>query len=357
MVFLCGLIVIHKMRKEEKINIDSFTLVWIVFACWSILSLFWSVEKHTDSVIVVCFETIIIICFSNFLNSERRIIILMKSTIVAAVILVLYLILLYGWKIIITSRIPSNVINSNEVGLTCAIAVSGCELFYAKEKKKAYILLLFILSIMILLTGSKSALFNLAIRVILFIFLCNQTNIRKKLQAIIFVFITILILYFMIMKIDIFYNIIGSRIENMMGFINGTNVREGESSYIRFQMLVDGLQMWKGSPLIGYGIANYSSLSRYQTYAHNNIIELLVGVGIIGTMIFYYQYFLIIKKRNLLMRKGKMDKYWNAFFWSSIICLLLNNFVEVYYHNIFEQLNVLLLFRYVYIKNSGKSTS
>ena len=67
----------------------------------------------------------------------------------------------------------------------------------------------------------------------------------------------------------------------------------------------------KESPLIGYGIDNYRILLGKNigliTYAHNNYIELLVGVGILGTVIYYAMYVnalicLLRSKKNLNLR-------------------------------------------------------
>ncbi|MDQ1339272.1 MAG: hypothetical protein QG567_424 [Campylobacterota bacterium] len=60
-----------------------------------------------------------------------------------------------------------------------------------------------------------------------------------------------------------------------------------------------GLQLLGDRPLFGYGIDNFRIFGG--TYSHNNFIELLVGVGIIGAIAYYSMY------AGLIVKVLKMD--------------------------------------------------
>lgn len=66
-----------------------------------------------------------------------------------------------------------------------------------------------------------------------------------------------------------------------------------DSTGHRKRLLELGLTVFQDKPLFGYGLNNYRLLSEGGYYAHNNFIELLVGVGLIGFSLFYYIYFYI----------------------------------------------------------------
>ena len=57
-----------------------------------------------------------------------------------------------------------------------------------------------------------------------------------------------------------------------------------------------GLNIFQDKPLAGYGLATFSYLNPFHKYAHNNFVEILVGVGLIGTLLFYSMHYFIGKQ-------------------------------------------------------------
>lgn len=84
----------------------------------------------------------------------------------------------------------------------------------------------------------------------------------------------------------------------MANFVFGEGSTEG-SMNTRFMMIQVGWNWFKEHPFIGYGIDNYRILLGQEigtiTYSHNNIIELLVGIGLFGTIIYYLTHIVVIK--------------------------------------------------------------
>ncbi len=61
-----------------------------------------------------------------------------------------------------------------------------------------------------------------------------------------------------------------------------------DSSYLtRTEMIQQGLQLWKQAPLFGNGMDAFRGLSGRGTYSHNNYVELLCDLGLIGVVLFY----------------------------------------------------------------------
>ena len=59
------------------------------------------------------------------------------------------------------------------------------------------------------------------------------------------------------------------------------------SANTREAMSLEGFELWKSSPVIGYGINQFRNVSSFGRYSHNNYVELLVSFGIIGFSLYY----------------------------------------------------------------------
>jgi len=61
-----------------------------------------------------------------------------------------------------------------------------------------------------------------------------------------------------------------------------------DSSYrTRAEMIEQGIQLWRQAPLFGNGTDAFRGLSGKGTYSHNNYVELLCDLGIVGVALFY----------------------------------------------------------------------
>ena len=157
----------------------------------------------------------------------------------------------------------------------------------------------------------------------------------------------IVILYVAIINIPILYNMVGNRIESMIAMLLGNTSGADSSSVIRFRLISWGMEWYKKKPLLGYGIDNYRAVlmvyhpdypSSY--YAHNNYVELLVDVGIIGLIMYYWNYILMfirgIKYRN------KITNY-EILFLGMLVALMVNEYGLVSYYNKYIQILLLII--------------
>ncbi len=74
-----------------------------------------------------------------------------------------------------------------------------------------------------------------------------------------------------------------------------------DSSYRkRVTLIQQGLRLWRGSPLLGNGLDSFRGLSGQGTYAHNDYVELLSDLGLIGLLLFYAMHVKILIGANRL---------------------------------------------------------
>ncbi|MBR2343774.1 MAG: O-antigen ligase family protein [Clostridia bacterium] len=162
------------------------------------------------------------------------------------------------------------------------------------------------------LTGSRKGLIVLVICIVAINLFVNIKKISKN------VFIGLIlfaIVYILIMTVEPFYNILGTRVEDLMDLVlEGTT---DDDSLLDRQELIDiGMRYIRKKPWVGYGYdcfklvsaesgSNMASNGEFGYYAHNNYIELLFSGGIIGFVLYYIPVLWLLIS---LFRKRKLNK-------------------------------------------------
>lgn len=188
-------------------------------------------------------------------------------------------------------------INANTIGVNAAY-LFGILLYGAKEAqwKKWYINLLTIaVAIISILTGSRKALMMLLIFTICYmLFWRPEKNMTKFFGRIFAVVGIAVVLIVLMMKVDILYDSIGNRLESL--YLQWVQGEDADASAITREKMIDiGMRMFYKEPLLGFGHNAFKLGGGYFTYSHNNYVELLCSLGIVGFAIFYIPllYFLI----------------------------------------------------------------
>lgn len=151
-----------------------------------------------------------------------------------------------------------------------------------------------------ILAGTRKAILALVVGIV--VYFCAKYPKRLLRNTILFTLIFVLI-YIALMRIPYLYNTIGYRFVTALDFFHGES---GDSSiYMRSYYIQKGINEFKKSPVIGWGINCFKTLpGTMETYSHNNYVELLFSVGLIGTIEFYCIHFIslfnVIKKRNMI---------------------------------------------------------
>lgn len=145
------------------------------------------------------------------------------------------------------------------------------------------------------LSGGRKFIIIPAIFLYILLFFKRDSHGRKHLVKYTGVVIAIVIaVYYLIMNVPAFYAVIGERMESLFSFIRTGHSISGKSAEIRATMIEIGFNKWMDSPIWGYGFDSFKYYNRLMTghfyYSHNNYIELLYDLGIIGFAIYYWFY-------------------------------------------------------------------
>lgn len=233
--------------------------------------------------------------------------------------------------------------NVNTIAVRLGIMSIPCLYKLYIEKKYRYFIPYIIVTLTMLLTGSKKSLIFIIIGFAIFTTLKNKFRFHKYIIPLLLV----AIMMFLIFKIDFLYNIIGRRLVDFIGAVgfNIDGAQYSRSTTLRLLMYKKGLEAFETKPIFGGGWFYFAHYTGMNTYSHSNYIELLVTYGIFGFSIYYSMFLKILIK---LFKLTKIDGYSKMLF-TMILLFLVNDFAAVQFSaNILYYL--VLCFGYLYIQ-------
>lgn len=184
-------------------------------------------------------------------------------------------------------------INGNLQAINNAVAMGWFYCLGGKKLNVKEIIMCVFLFTFCVLAGTRKAMIVLSMIVLLYIVLNNPQKIFTNAFKLL---IIIGVSFFLLFKVDFIYNIIGNRFEGLLGFIDGKEEVDA-STETRGRFIELGFYYFLLNPINGYGIDCFRELKgAYDTYSHNNYVELLFGIGLPGTIVYYLLYFVSLIK-------------------------------------------------------------
>ncbi|WP_418792198.1 O-antigen ligase family protein [Phosphitispora sp. TUW77] len=224
-------------------------------------------------------------------------------------------------------------VNENLVGLMYLIPL--CFAFVNVYNKKLITLsslAIIVCGYDVLISGSKKAIFGFLVFAL--VYLLSENKVSKKIRNTILVILMAISIFIIIMKIPSLYNVAGYRFELMYHSLIGDGGNAISSTTTRMSMIQYGLRLIVESPIWGYGINNFahywSIVSGKQTYSHNNYVELLFDLGLLGFFTYYSVHFYIGTK---LLGIRKMYPTTGAIYIAFFILILFYDFGMVTYYD------------------------
>lgn len=306
---------IYSLQFNCKFNIklDYFVRYNLAFTSFCFCSIGWAQNIHYSteictSILQISLVTILMnqIYRSACIKKDLFEIVMYGGYLISAICL---FIMITNRSSITGNRLLIDGFNANTIGMVSAFSVL-ISIYYLSINVNKKIVLIMPLAICIMLfSGSRTAIIALLIGVIAYFTLITLRN-----KGVVYTILKILIFCAFIMLSFPFlsyipgFDIIIERFQNMIMSISNNAGIEDNSTHVRFLMLEIGLNLFLTSPLVGIGINNpglYAGriIGVEHYYLHNNYIELLAGIGILGTLLFYsfyiYSLYLLIKYSSL----------------------------------------------------------
>jgi len=288
-----------KFFYKKEIKRNGFVAWMVCFFLISVISIFYATnaEIAAKQAINILKGLMIAFFISQVVIVDRAkyFEIVMWTLLVSGVFIVVYIILVTPIKYLGQHRIGDEVnLNSNDLAMKLAFSCLACYYFFMKNKNRSInICLFFIFLVTMILTGSRKSVIFIGFCILLINFLYIKSNdIIKSVFKFLGLSFIVYLLYRAIFFFPILNNLLGTRLTNLIAIFKNPTYADN-STITRFFMIEKGFELFRIKPITGYGIANYGIIVN-TSYSHNNYIELLVGVGIIGFLIYYSIYIVII---------------------------------------------------------------
>jgi O-antigen ligase len=277
--------------------------------------------------VVILQSIVLLLVASMVLEDDDGIIRTMKIMIWGSVFTLLYVLANANYSLIGIERLGQTTVgeewNANSIGMIASTSliyvafIKGYSKYINRKKYRLLTCLTVLFAAVILWSGSRNTLLTTLLALTLFSVFPAKHRTRN---VIIFGFLMLFICY-SILNVPFLYHLIGYRIDSFLAFFINTGQNIDSSTIHRFDMIERGLDYYKYRPWFGYGINNYQELfgndTGWYTYSHSNYIELLVGTGLIGIVIYYYIY--IVAIRNGIILKTIQAKYSLALIFTMIV--------------------------------------
>ena len=313
---------------------------WFCFLAFCHLSKMWSkVPAAADDVLMnLLWSVLISIAIVNYVAIyELSIMDMIKRVLV--IILVFFADVIFNGGYVegrYTIVIGDYMLNENVFG-QITIGFAAYMLYWFKKNKRNPILIGGILLILVslsLASGSRKSLVSLVIFILLFALCEYPPKSMFKLIARIFCGVAVVAIFcVLMMNIGALRSSIGVRIESMFEFFEG-NVDADGSLATRALMLKTASEMFFEKPILGHGINSFAYTTEFGAYAHNNYMELLANVGIVGFALYYIPILSYFAKAVSCWRAKHEDSIFSL---AVILVYILNDFVMVSYSSMVSQ--------------------
>lgn len=305
-----------------KFSVSFHNIWYALFVIICLISCLYSasIQNSVYTVIEVVKLLLFAVMFTNTVNNEKRMRI--SLAVIAVTVLVFFLYLLQTDQLEVEERLGQSLIGNANAFASLFMVGTVCSVYFVYFSRNHLFKVLSVamfLAQMYALSLSGGRKFFLLPLLLLCAVLIVQTDKkgRKRIIRNAVIAVSLLLLTFWaIYNVEFLYESIGHRMEGLFNLF--TEKGKADYSTIERQKLIElGIDIWKESPLLGHGISTFAAISNTKTYSHNNYVELLCGVGLIG-MLFYYTFhvYLIMKLYN------RKEMGTERLYWAALILLL-----------------------------------
>lgn len=351
-LFLVLFIIFALFHKDYKYKYNFFIIFYGLFALVCFSSLMWTIDLNFSLPIVMrilLLEIMLFAMYNVIREFDIKLYLIYGILIGAGFNFLLALNLLnYTTEFTNPTRFTGTLARSNDVAIVMIIAIFAV-IMLKYEKINKYIRFFSFISIplslyTILLTVSKKGiLFGMLLSIIYF------SSYLKNLKKMIFIFpLLALIMYFMFQSSA---DILSDKIERLVDRASEfTSAIEGKDNFgstgERLLFIEKGKEYFSNNPILGTGINTFMVMNPTKHYSHNNYIEIIVGIGLVGFFSYYLIYIVMFLK---IFKNRNRNK--NVLIFTSMIFLVMDTALVSYSYKI---VIIALLLMSIYVDEDKK---
>lgn len=303
----------------KTMKLPNFTIWYASIVVLSAISFMYSGHIVYSALIEMVVCLILSFCFIMTINNFVKVDVLARVYIWSSVLM--------SFILLVTDQLILNVEEGERLGeelsgnanafsnmiLVATIFTSWFMVYCCKNKTRLLYILAFLSQLFVMaLSGGRKNMIASIICALVFIFFYSGKKKTSIIKRLLLCAVLVLSVYWAIMNIPILYDAIGHRFESLLNDFFGieTTANKVGSDAIREKMVEIGLEGWLEAPIFGHGLDNFKYycqdvLNRF-CYAHNNYVELLYDIGLIGFVAYYifitYMFIKLIKLPEALLK-------------------------------------------------------
>jgi O-antigen ligase len=344
----------------NRLKLTNFTIWQLAMLALGVVSMSWSVVPVTSAVYAMLVGVILSFCIISVIDTPDRLDKCVWGFIIGCDLM--------GILIIATGQLPdieegerlgeeiTGNANSFSVLLMLACALAFWKVLCSKNVIVKLICIVSAIFQMVLMAYSGGRKTIIAVLICLVWFALSKDTHKKfrMIKNVLIAAAAIAVFVLAITNIPFLYQLIGERFEGLFDLMSG-----GESNIsgdaMREKMIEIGLDRWMESPIWGYGVDTFKYYNKTVTghfyYAHNNYVEILYDLGIIGFVVYYG---FIAYMTNELRKKWKSAPKYCSLGIGIIIMTLVYDFGGISFYTVFTIM--MLAFAYTAINIAEKES-
>ena len=372
-ILIIVIFVLMAMSRGMKIpvRLAKKYLLWytiVVFICS--ISYFWAqVNNQTyvyalikDVFVPYVFVVLALVFYLKYAETPAK---LFDVFVAAEFLVVLRAVIYTPWREMLStfdSRLFASNLGQNYNDFTTQMALTAVICAYlAIYKNKKYNIVYVIFMFFILASASRKAIVvGLAGYVMLYL-VSAKYDVKKLFKRIIAIAVICGALLVLIFTNQSLYSLIGEKLVSMittLGQSSSEMVSSVSASDIDHSLhgrAVLREEAWKqflNYPIAGLGYYNFQYFNGYGLYAHNNYLELLADLGIIGFIAYYSMYFTIIRNAMKVLKRGRERNSYAVFVMVFMIVLLILEYAHITFFRLYALIPITMLSLYLdYVKS------
>ena len=329
---------------KQNIYLSIFTLWYLLFCFTGVCSVTFYVHSDIVNVYRLIVTFIITLCFILEINSRKKLEGIANVYVFSSIVMAL-LIWLSGaldflryQEMTEDMRLGGDITgNANSFSTLFMFAgVFSAWLFIFEKKKWTKVLyLICFLSILVImaLSGGRKTMFSVFMAFSVFLLMKEDKNRKKVLKNICLLIILAVLLIYILLEVPFFYNLIGERFIGLFDLFTGQHNVEAHGDDMRKRIFSLALNGWLENPIFGHGFDSFKfynlRVTGHNYYAHNNYVELLYDLGLVGFLLYYYIYIYIYCN---LRKLTSIDYKFKILGYGLLIELLIFDFGGVSYY-------------------------
>ena len=285
--------------RSGVIKLHRFIFSLIPFILFSFISCIWSYDKTatlTRSITLVKLFVLMLV-MTLYLCITKTLVEYIYGIAISGVIVSVYVIIFYGFSGLSqmlrdNTRVGTDLVNANTLAIFLALSVAILLNLYFEKRRIIFLAFIVGVCAIIALTGSKKGILDLVIVFLVIGVRGNNisSNIGTRIIKWIFRLLLFGIIIYFAWQLPVF-SIARDRISIMIKELYGVGPTVDYSTLERRRLLQAGWEQFIKTPILGVGIgaSGYIVVNAlgYDTYLHNNYIELLATGGVIGALLYY----------------------------------------------------------------------